>query len=148
MKIHCAIFTVQELWQFSLILCVASLWQNCPRWSALYNLKLLVIFLAGRCNWPLWPSGNSFACQARRGSSIGCADAWYANGHGFDLHVRQYSFVEIGHKKQFYSHSLPSADSRRAVVSYWRKNLHCVLINCQGGLPRSSVDIMLTDLHQ
>ena len=24
----------------------------------------------------------------------------------------------------FYGHSLPSADSRRAVVSYWRKNVH------------------------
>ena len=24
----------------------------------------------------------------------------------------------------FYGHSLPSADSRRAVVSFWRKNLH------------------------
>ena len=24
----------------------------------------------------------------------------------------------------FYSHSLPSADSRRAVVSFWRKNVH------------------------
>ena len=23
-----------------------------------------------------------------------------------------------------YGHSLPSADSRRAVVSYWRKNVH------------------------
>ena len=23
-----------------------------------------------------------------------------------------------------YSHSLPSADSRRAVVSFWRKNVH------------------------
>ena len=24
----------------------------------------------------------------------------------------------------FYSHSLPSADSRRAVVSFWQKNVH------------------------
>ena len=24
----------------------------------------------------------------------------------------------------FYGHSLPSADSRRAVVSFWRKNVH------------------------
>ena len=24
----------------------------------------------------------------------------------------------------FYGHSLPSADSRRAVFSYWRKNVH------------------------
>ena len=26
--------------------------------------------------------------------------------------------------KKFYGHSLSSADSRRAVVSYWRKNVH------------------------
>ena len=24
----------------------------------------------------------------------------------------------------FYGHSLPSTDSRRAIVSYWRKNVH------------------------
>ena len=26
--------------------------------------------------------------------------------------------------KYFYGHSLPSADSRRAVVSFWQKNVH------------------------
>ena len=31
--------------------------------------------------------------------------------------------------KYFYSHSSSSADSRRAVVSYWRKNVHLVLVN-------------------
>ena len=40
----------------------------------------------------------------------------------------------------------PSADSRRADVSYWRKYVHEVLVNCLGGLsqPRKSV-VMLTD---
>ena len=33
-----------------------------------------------------------------RGSSIGCASALYADGRWFDPHVRQHSFVEIGHK--------------------------------------------------
>ena len=32
------------------------------------------------------------------GSSVGCSSAWYADGLGFDLHVRQHSFVEIGHE--------------------------------------------------
>ena len=38
------------------------------------------------------------------------------------------------------------SDSRRAVVSYWRKNVHKVLVNCLGGLslPRKSV-VKLTD---
>ena len=40
----------------------------------------------------------------------------------------------------------PSAFSRRAVVSYWRKYLHEVLVNCLGGLslPRKNV-VRLTD---
>ena len=40
----------------------------------------------------------------------------------------------------------PSAFSRRAVVSYWRKYVHEVLVNRLGGLslPRKSV-VMLTD---
>ena len=25
---------------------------------------------------------------------------------------------------RFYGHSLPSADSRRAIVSFWQKNVH------------------------
>ena len=40
----------------------------------------------------------------------------------------------------------PSSDSRRAVVSYWRKYVHEVLVNRLGGLslPRKSV-VRLTD---
>ena len=40
----------------------------------------------------------------------------------------------------------PSADSRRAIVSYWRKYVHEVLVNRLGGLspPRKNV-IRLTD---
>ena len=42
----------------------------------------------------------------------------------------------------------PSADLRRAFVSYWRKYVHEVLVNCLGGLslPRKSV-VRLTDRH-
>ena len=40
----------------------------------------------------------------------------------------------------------PSVFSRKAVVSYWRKYVHEVLVNCLGGLslPRKSV-VKLTD---
>ena len=31
--------------------------------------------------------------SAGRGSSIGCAFVWYADGRGFDPHVRQHSFI-------------------------------------------------------
>ena len=30
--------------------------------------------------------------------SIGYASPWYADGRGFDPHVQQHSFVEIGHQ--------------------------------------------------
>ena len=46
------------------------------------------------------------------------------DGRGFDPHVRQHSFVEFGHENHVYGHSLPSAESRRAVVNNWRKNVH------------------------
>ena len=38
--------------------------------------------------------------------------------------------------KKYYGHSPSSADSRRATVSYWRKNVRKVLV---GGLPRNSM---------
>ena len=44
----------------------------------------------------------------------------------------------------FYGHALLSADSRRAVVSYWWKNVQKVLVNCLEGLPRNSVDRLMT----
>ena len=45
-----------------------------------------------------------------------------------------------------YTFVSPSSDSRRAVVSYWRKNVHEVLVNRLGGLslPRKSV-VRVTD---
>ena len=41
-----------------------------------------------------WMNKNS----AGHGSSIRCASAWYADSRGVDPHVRQQSFVEIGHE--------------------------------------------------
>ena len=47
----------------------------------------------------------------------------------------------------FYRHSLPTAHSSRAVVSYWWKDVHLVLVNRFRNLPRNSV-VRLTDrLH-
>ena len=43
--------------------------------------------------------------------------------------------------KNFYDHYLPSADSRRAVVRYWRNECALtILVNCLGGLLGNSVD--------
>ena len=57
------------------------------------------------------------------GGSVGCASDWGPGGRGFNpRRGQQHSFMEIDHEI-FSSHSLPSA-SRRAVVSFWRKNVH------------------------
>ena len=54
------------------------------------------------------------------GGSVGCAYDWRSGVLGFEpLWVRLYSFVEIDNGR-----SLPSTDSRRAVVSFWQKNAH------------------------
>ena len=42
------------------------------------------------------------------------------------------------------TYGLPTADSSRAVVSYWRQYGHLVLVNRLGSLPRNSMD-RLTD---
>ena len=47
-------------------------------------------------------------------------------------------------RNNFYRHSLPIAGSSGAVVRYWRKDEHLVLINSLGSLPRNSV-VRLTD---
>ena len=56
--------------------------------------------------------------------------------------------MEIYHKNNLYGHSSPSADSRRAVVSFWRKYAHQVLVNRleRLSLPRNSV-VRLNDRH-
>ena len=54
---------------------------------------------------------------------------WYSGGRAFDPPVGQHSFVY-----------LPTTDSSRAVVIYWRKDVHIILVNCLGlSLSRKSV---------
>ena len=79
----------------------------------------------------LWNLRTAFA--GPRGA-VGSASDSRASGSGFDP-VRSHTSV------------CPSAGSRRAVViSYWRKYVHEVLVNCLGGLslPRMIV-VRLTD---
>ena len=60
-------------------------------------------------------------------SSIGCASAWYADGRGFDPHVRQHSFVAIGHKiistamlsLQLIQEGQLSVTGERMCTKYW-----------------------------
>ena len=44
--------------------------------------------------------------------------------------ARSHTFMEIDHKIISTAIFLPSADSRRVVVSYKRKYVHKVLVNC------------------
>ena len=67
-------------------------------------------------------------------SIVGRTPDLYVRGPGFD--------IRSGHT--FVS---PSADSRRAVVSYWRKYVHEVLVNRLGGLSLSRKSVVrLTDM--
>ena len=65
--------------------------------------------------------------QAGCGSSVGFASAWYADGRGFDPHVRHHPFVDIGHEiTSMVIVSLPliqegqlSVTDERRCVKYW-----------------------------
>ena len=57
-------------------------------------------------------------------SSIGSVSAWHASGPRVRPPRPTHSFVETWSWKNFYGHSPSPADSRRSVVSYWRKNVH------------------------
>ena len=56
------------------------------------------------------------------------------------------TFLNLYPRQNAYQYKPPSAFSRGAVVSYWRKYVHEVLVNRLGGLslPRKSV-VRLTD---
>ena len=81
------------------------------------------------------PTGKCIsAAKAGPRSAIGRAPDSLSQGSWVRYPVWQHTFVS------------PSAFSRRAVVSYWRKYVHEVLVNRLGGLslPRISV-VRLTD---
>ena len=52
--------------------------------------------------------------------------AWYTEDSGFKPHVRQHSFVEIGHEIVSTAAilSLPLTQVGQLPDSYWRKNVH------------------------
>ena len=54
----------------------------------------------------------------------GSVSAWYVDGHGFDPHVRQHSFVDIGHEIISTAIlSLPLIQEGQLSAN-WRKNVH------------------------
>ena len=61
------------------------------------------------------------------GSSVRYASAWYVDGQGFDPHVLQHSFVEIGHEiistailsLQLLQEGQLSVTGERMCTKYW-----------------------------
>ena len=64
-------------------------------------------------------------CLAGLGGSVGCAVRLETRRSRVQPPPRSATFFRGDWSWNiFYGHSLPSADSRRAVVSFWRKNVH------------------------
>ena len=59
--------------------------------------------------------------------------------------VRSYTFMEIDHEIISTAILLPSPDSRRVVVSYKRKYVHEVLVNCLVKIAQEKSVIRWTD---
>ena len=57
-------------------------------------------------------------------SAVGSVSDCKARGRLFKPRSGHILSLRFDHENNFYDHSLPITDSRRAVVSYWRKNGH------------------------
>ena len=77
--------------------------------------------------------------SAGPGSSVGCASAWHMDGHRVRSSGPATFFRGDWSCNHFCSHSLHTADSKRKIVSYRRNDVHLILVNCLGSLPRHSV---------
>ena len=87
------------------------------------------------CQCLLFPLKNKYT-DFGPANSVGWASAWYSDGRGFNHAI----FLGDWSWNPFYGYSLPTADSSRAVVSYWWKDVHWVLANHLGlSLPRKGV---------
>ena len=91
----------------------------------IYLRNLLLVHVHNNaCYWVLfwfYVAGHTQVLVINRpGSLVGCVSDWHSGSCGIDPQVPQHSFMEIGHEVI----SLPAADSSRAVVGYWRKDMH------------------------
>ena len=66
---------------------------------------------------------NSILFGPGCGCSVGSYAAWDASGTEIDPRARHKLYMMIWSWKYFYGHSSSPSDSRRAVVSQWRKNV-------------------------
>ena len=72
-----------------------------------------------------WLEARRQDVSAGLGGSVGCAVRLETRTSRVQPPPRSATFFRGDWSSNiFYGHSLPSADSRRAVVSFWRKNVH------------------------
>ena len=113
---------LDNLWQCFLV--IGRYFYALAKWSCI--LPYVVRYNHSHIFLNRWPSTRYYSrlFLTGRGSLIGCVFAWHASGPEFDPHVRHILSWRYGHENIFYGHSPSSADSWRAVVSYWQKNVH------------------------
>ena len=95
-----------------------------PTWPDIYPYQILSNYLTV---WELWPAQDlqRHQSEAGPGGSVGCAVRLETRRSRVQPPPRSATFFHGDWSwNVFYGHSLPSADSRRAVVSFWRKNVH------------------------
>ena len=80
------------------------------------------------------------------GVVLDCIDSWSLHHYLlFLISAQSHAFVEIDHKIIFTTILLSSADSRRVVVSYKRKYMHEVPVNCLVKLAHENNVVRWTD---
>ena len=88
-------------------------------------VSLLSLFSLSLGDDTKWPTRIDMSLNMASVAQLDAPSDWRSGGRGFNPgRGRQLPIVEIWSWNIFYGHSLPSADSRRAVVSLWRKNVH------------------------
>ena len=77
--------------------------------------------------WVQSSTGQQDSFMEGLGGSVGCAVRLETRRSRVQPPPRSATFFRGDWSWNiFYGHSLPSADSRRAVVSFWRKNVHTI----------------------
>ena len=98
----------------------AAVWEDTFWYVHLYMLRLIWIFTGHTCLQVLYASLSD---------SVGCPSDWRAVDYRFNPTPSLTSPAVLATLTQVNSshstsHSLPSANSRSAAVSFWRKNVH------------------------
>ena len=130
---------IQIWYQTKLYQTVVHAHEQVPLWSGLKSVSYFGYRLhnqicgSDRGTIKIWSGPNSanegFWYHFRErligcASSVGCAYRLVSRRSRVRSSRPANSFVEIWSWKNFYGHYPPSADLRRVVVSYWRKNVH------------------------